>query len=92
MRDEKYYKQRTEQRSLIYAQIQRVNELHEKINGLINKRQQQLKDNEDMKENGWSGSFSKDPIIKRAVIERYFLLLQEEQRELRKLLQNQKDF
>lgn len=89
MHNEKWFMDRKDKRRDIHCQMVKVKELHEQVMTMIEKRQGQLSridSNQILRSKGQPYPEIDGPIIKRAVIERYFLVLQAEQRKLRKLL------
>lgn len=94
MRDEKWFLDRKDKRRDIRDQMEKVKGLHEQVMSMIEKRQGQLSrtdSNKILSSKGQPYPTIDGPIVKRSVIERYFLVLQDEQRKLRKLLQQQGD-
>lgn len=94
MRDEKWFLDRKDKRRDIRDQMEKVKGLHDQVVSMIEKRQGQLSridSNQILRNQGQPYPTIDGPIVKRSVIERYFLVLQDEQRKLRKLLQQQRD-
>lgn len=94
MRDEKWFLDRKDKRRDIRDQMEKVKGLQDQVMSMIEKRQGQLSradSNDILAAKGQPYPTIDLPIVKRSVIERYFLVLQDEQRKLRKLLQQQRD-